>query len=66
MKGNKRIMVDRAVAGITMVRVNGKFLGLPLKYGNSRGLDFNSIWRFELCAELRYLWSMRRSDLYAH
>jgi hypothetical protein len=65
MKGNKIIMVDRAVAGITLVRVNGKLFGLPLKYGNSRRSNINSIWRFEPCAKLRYLWSVRRFDLYA-
>jgi hypothetical protein len=34
MKGNKRIMVDKAVAGVIMMEGKGKFLGLPLKYEN--------------------------------
>ena len=37
----------------------------PMKLGNLRHSSFNSIWRLEPCAELLYLRSMRRSDLYA-
>ena len=37
----------------------------PLKLGNIRQTSFDSMWRLEPCAELRYLRSMRRSDLYA-
>ncbi|UCB44006.1 MAG: radical SAM protein [Dehalococcoidales bacterium] len=37
----------------------------PLKMGNLRESSFQSIWRLEPCAELRYLRSMRRSDLSA-
>jgi radical SAM protein with 4Fe4S-binding SPASM domain len=37
----------------------------PLKLGNLRVSSFDSIWRLEPCAELRYLRSMRRSDLHA-
>jgi len=37
----------------------------PMKLGNLRESSFDSIWRLEPCAELRYLRSMRRSDLYA-
>jgi radical SAM protein with 4Fe4S-binding SPASM domain len=37
----------------------------PMKLGNLRQSSFDSIWRLEPCAELRYLRSMRRSDLYA-
>ncbi|MFC1893829.1 radical SAM/SPASM domain-containing protein [Chloroflexota bacterium] len=36
----------------------------PLKLGNLRKSSFSSIWQLEPCAELRYLRSMRRSDLY--
>ena len=32
--------------------------------GNLKHYTCDSIWRLELCAELRYLRSMRRSDLY--
>jgi radical SAM protein with 4Fe4S-binding SPASM domain len=37
----------------------------PLKLGNLRKSNFDEIWRLEPCAELRYLRSMRRTDLYA-
>jgi radical SAM protein with 4Fe4S-binding SPASM domain len=37
----------------------------PLKLGNLRKSSFDIMWRLEPCAELRYLRSMRRSDLYA-
>lgn len=37
----------------------------PLKLGNLRESSFNTIWRLEPCAELRYLRSMGRADLYA-
>ena len=37
----------------------------PMRLGNIRQSSFDSIWRLEPCAELRYLRSMRRSDLYA-
>jgi radical SAM protein with 4Fe4S-binding SPASM domain len=37
----------------------------PMRLGNLRELSFDSIWRLEPCAELRYLRSMRRSDLFA-
>jgi radical SAM protein with 4Fe4S-binding SPASM domain len=37
----------------------------PMKLGNLRQSNFNSIWRLEPCDELRYLRSMRRSDLIA-
>jgi radical SAM protein with 4Fe4S-binding SPASM domain len=37
----------------------------PMKLGNIRQSSFDSIWRLEPCAELRYLRLMRRSDLYA-
>lgn len=37
----------------------------PLKMGNLRESSLESIWRLEPCAELRYLRSMRRSDLSA-
>jgi len=37
----------------------------PLKLGNIRESSFETIWRLEPCAELRYLRSMRRSDLHA-
>ncbi len=37
----------------------------PLKLGNLRQSSFESLWRLEPCAELRYLRSMRHSDLYA-
>ena len=37
----------------------------PLKLGNIRQSSFDSVWRLEPCVELRYLRSMRRSDLYA-
>lgn len=37
----------------------------PFKLGNIRQTSFDSMWRLEPCAELRYLRSMRRSDLYA-
>ncbi len=33
--------------------------------GNLKHSTCDSIWRLEPCAELRYLRSMRRSDLYA-
>jgi radical SAM protein with 4Fe4S-binding SPASM domain len=37
----------------------------PLKLGNLRRSNFEAFWRLEPCAELRYLRSMRRTDLYA-
>lgn len=37
----------------------------PLKLGNLKQSSFDSIWRIEPCDELRYLRSMRRSDLNA-
>jgi radical SAM protein with 4Fe4S-binding SPASM domain len=37
----------------------------PLKLGNLKQSSFDKMWRLEPCAELRYLRSMRRSDLYA-
>jgi len=37
----------------------------PLKLGNLKQLSFDTMWRLEPCAELRYLRSMRRTDLYA-
>jgi len=37
----------------------------PLKLGNLKQSSFDKIWRLEPCAELRYLRSMRRTDLYA-
>jgi radical SAM protein with 4Fe4S-binding SPASM domain len=40
-------------------------LSFPLKLGNVRESSFESIWSLEPCAELRYLRSMRLSDLYA-
>ncbi len=36
-----------------------------LRLGNLRESSFDKIWRLEPCAELRYLRSMRRTDLYA-
>jgi radical SAM protein with 4Fe4S-binding SPASM domain len=36
-----------------------------LKLGNLRQSSFDKLWRLEPCAELRYLRSMRRTDLYA-
>jgi radical SAM protein with 4Fe4S-binding SPASM domain len=40
-------------------------LMFPLRLGNLRESKFDKMWRLEPCAELRYLRSMRRSDLYA-
>lgn len=40
-------------------------LMFPMKLGNLRQSSFESVWRLEPRAELRYLRSMRRSDLYA-
>lgn len=37
----------------------------PVKLGNLRQANFDKIWHLEPCAELRYLRSMRRADLYA-
>jgi len=37
----------------------------PLKLGNLKQSSFDTIWSLEPCAELRYLRSMRRTDLYA-
>jgi radical SAM protein with 4Fe4S-binding SPASM domain len=37
----------------------------PLKLGNLRQNKFDVMWRLEPCVELRYLRSMRRTDLYA-
>ena len=37
----------------------------PLKLGNLKHSKFEVMWRLEPCAELRYLRSMRRTDLYA-
>jgi radical SAM protein with 4Fe4S-binding SPASM domain len=37
----------------------------PMKLGNLKQSSFDMIWRLEPCAELRYLRSMRRTDLYA-
>jgi len=37
----------------------------PLRLGNLRQSSFDILWRLEPCAELRYLRSMRRNDLYA-
>ena len=37
----------------------------PLKLGNLKQSSFDMIWRLEPSAELRYLRSMGRSDLYA-
>ena len=36
----------------------------PLKLGNLRQTNLDKIWHIEPCAELRYLRSMRRDDLY--
>ena len=36
----------------------------PLKLGNLRQTNLDKIWHLEPCAELRYLRSMRRDDLY--
>jgi radical SAM protein with 4Fe4S-binding SPASM domain len=38
-------------------------LMFPLKLGNLKQSKFETIWRLEPCAELRYLRSMRRTDL---
>jgi radical SAM protein with 4Fe4S-binding SPASM domain len=38
---------------------------VPLKLGNLKEASFDSIWHFEPCVELRYLRSMRRSNLFA-
>jgi radical SAM protein with 4Fe4S-binding SPASM domain len=38
---------------------------MPLKLGSLKESSFESLWHIEPCAELRYLRSMRRSDLYA-
>jgi radical SAM protein with 4Fe4S-binding SPASM domain len=37
----------------------------PLKLGNLRQIKFDRMWRIEPCAELRYLRSMKRTDLHA-
>lgn len=37
----------------------------PLKLGNLKRDNFDKIWNLEPCAELQYLRSMRRDDLYA-
>ena len=37
----------------------------PIKLGNLRQANIDKIWHLEPCAELRYLRSMRRADLYA-
>lgn len=37
----------------------------PLKLGNLRQSSFDVMWRLKPCAELRYVRSMRRTDLYA-
>jgi AdoMet-dependent heme synthase len=37
----------------------------PLKLGNLKQTSFNKMWSLETCAELRYLRSMRRTDLHA-
>ncbi len=40
-------------------------ISFPLRLGNLRESSFNSMWYLESCAELRYLRSMRCSDLLA-
>ena len=40
-------------------------LMFPLKLGNFKQTKFDIMWSIEPCAELRYLRSMRRTDLYA-
>jgi radical SAM protein with 4Fe4S-binding SPASM domain len=40
-------------------------LMFPMRLGNLKQSKFDIIWRLEPCAELRYLRSMRRNDLYA-
>lgn len=40
-------------------------ISFPLKLGNLREQSLNSMWHLKPCTELRYLRSMRRSDLLA-
>jgi radical SAM protein with 4Fe4S-binding SPASM domain len=40
-------------------------LMFPLKLGNLKQSSFDVMWRLEPCAELRYIRSMKRTDLYA-
>jgi radical SAM protein with 4Fe4S-binding SPASM domain len=58
----------KAGRGICSVSPHGDVfpcIMFPLKLGNLRESTFDSIWRLEPLAELRYLRSMRRSDLFA-
>jgi radical SAM protein with 4Fe4S-binding SPASM domain len=64
----ERPQVCKAGRGMCSVAPNGDVfpcIMFPMKLGNLRESTFNKIWRLEPCVELRYLRSMRRSDLYA-
>jgi radical SAM protein with 4Fe4S-binding SPASM domain len=58
----------KAGKGMCSVSPNGDVfpcIMFPLKLGNLKQTKFEIMWRLEPCAELRYLRSMRRTDLYA-
>ncbi len=58
----------KAGKGMCSISPGGDVYPCPsfhLKLGNIRRTDFNVLWSVEPCAELRYLRSVRRTDLYA-
>ena len=58
----------KAGKGMCSVSPNGDVfpcIMFPLKLGNLKRTKFEIMWRLEPCAELRYLRSMRRTDLSA-
>jgi radical SAM protein with 4Fe4S-binding SPASM domain len=67
---NRNTGVDMCKAGKALCSISPRgdvypCLMFPMKLGSLKKSSFDSIWKLEPCVELRYLRSMRRTDLYA-
>ena len=65
-KAGDQVLINKAMGRVIMINGITKLLSLTLKIQNLIQSGFDSIWQLEPCAKLRYLWSMRRSDLCAY